>query len=163
MSGVGSRPVLVGAEAAAPAQTDEAALRPPPMQFKVELDDRAILLPDGKIVQHLIIYEERPGRIALDGVFAFNRMQRSPRILALSLDDAGSFTAELVAAVYAAKTSFMFSAALRITITVVANGYRLEIQDNGETSELFLSTAVIWRFIKSMLAMIDAASPPLAS
>ena len=128
-------------------------------QFKVELDDRAILLPDGKIVQHLIIQQDSSGPIAVDGVFAFNRTQRSARLLTLSLADAGAFAAELVGAVYAAKTSFVFGADVKITITVVANGYRLEVQDGGEPFELYLSTGVIWRVIKGLLAAIDSASP----
>ncbi len=130
-----------------------------PVQYKIELDERAILLPDGKILQHLMIYQERDGTIALDGAFAFNRTRRPARLIALSLADAGAFAAELVGAVYAAKTSFMYGAGLKITITVVANGYRLEVQEGRDSFELFLSTGVIWRVIKGLLAAIDAASP----
>jgi hypothetical protein len=141
------------------------AIRAPvaPPQFKVELDDRAILLPDGKVVQHLVVTAQADGRIRLDGVFAFNVMGRSPHILTMTEDDAAAFTAELIAAVYAAKTSFMFSERLKMTITVVANGYRLEVQDGQEgqdSFELYLSTGVIWRVIKGLLAAIDALSRP---
>lgn len=131
----------------------------PPAQFKVELDERAILLPDGKIVQSLAIYQDKDGSMAIDGVFAFNRTRRPSRLLTLSLADMGAFTAELVASVYAAKTSFMFGAGMKIAITVVANGYRLEIQDGRDTFDLFLSTGVVWRVIRGLLAAIDAASP----
>ncbi len=142
------------------------AVRPPlaSPQFKVELDDRAILLPDGKIVQHLVVTPEADGRIRLDGVFAFNVVGRSPHILTMTGDDAAAFTAELIAAVYAAKTSFMFSERLKITITVVANGYRLEVQEPSRDApdgfELYLSTGVIWRVIKGLLAAIDASARP---
>jgi hypothetical protein len=138
------------------------AVRPsaPPLQFKIELDDRAILLPDGKVVQHLVVTAEPDGAIRLDGVFAFNAMGRSPHLLTMTGDDAASFTAELIAAVYAAKTSFMFSERLRITITVVANGYRIEVQEGPDGFELYLSTGVIWRVIKGLLAAIDASSRP---
>jgi hypothetical protein len=132
----------------------------PPPQFKVELDDRAILLPDGKVLQHIVmsVDDDRRG-VSFDGVFAFNRTGRHARIMSLSLGDAGALAAELVNAVYAARTAFVFGDDLKITITVVANGYKLECLHQGEDFDLFLSTGVIWRFIKGLLLAIDAASP----
>lgn len=153
--GTSGKPILV-AQSQAPAIAQQ-------VQFKVELDDRAILLPDGKIVQHLILYQDATGAIALDGMFAFNRTQRSPRLISLSLADAGALAAELVAAVYAAKTSFVFGERFKITITVVANGYRLEVTEGSEAFDLFLSTGVIWRVIKGLLGVIDASSPGVAN
>ncbi|MFY8039339.1 MAG: hypothetical protein ACOVN4_06730 [Bosea sp. (in: a-proteobacteria)] len=132
-------------------------------QFKVELDDRAILLPDGKVLHHIIMSVDEGGHIAFDGVFAFNRTGRHPRLLRLSLADTGALAAELVNAVYAAKTAFVFGQSLKITITVVANGYKMEFHHEGEVFDLFLSTGVIWRFIKGLLLAIDAASPGVAN
>jgi hypothetical protein len=65
-------------------------------QFKVELDDRAILLPDGKVLHHVIMSVDEGGHIAFDGVFAFNRTGRHPRLLRLSLADTGALAAELL-------------------------------------------------------------------
>jgi hypothetical protein len=126
-------------------------------QFKVELDDRAILLPDGKVLHHVIMSVDEGGHIA------FNRTGRHPRLLRLSLADTGALAAELVNAVYAAKTAFVFGQSLKITITVVANGYKMECHHEGEAFDLFLSTGVIWRFIKGLLLAIDAASPSVAN
>jgi hypothetical protein len=125
----------------------------------VELDERCILLPDGKIVQHLLIYQDEKRHVAIDGVFAFNIAERPARILLLTPDDARALAAELVAAVYAAKTGFVFCEGLKVSIVVVANGYRLEVAGAGEPFELYLSTGVIWRVIKGLLAMLDAAAP----
>ncbi len=146
-----SPPIRLASRAAAPAA--------PAVQFKVELDERCILLPDGKIVQHMLIYQDEKRRIAVDGVFAFNMAERPARILLLTPDDARSFAAELVAAVYAAKAGFVFCEGLKIAIVVVPNGYRLEVAGQGESFELYLSTGVIWRVIRGLLAMLDAASP----
>ena len=57
----------------------------------------------------------------------------------------------------------MFGQSLKITITVVANGYKMECHHEGEAFDLFLSTGVIWRFIKGLLLAIDAASPSVAN
>jgi hypothetical protein len=132
---------------------------PPALQFKVELDERCILLPDGKIVQHLLIYQDEKRHVALDGIFAFNVSERPARLLLLTPDEARSLASELVAAVYAAKTGFVFLEALKISIVVVPNGYRLEIAGHGQPFELYLSTGVIWRVIRGLLSMLDAATP----
>lgn len=141
----------------------ERPTQPPKQQFKVELDDRAILLPDGKVLQHIVLAVADDGAISFDGVFAFNRTGRHARILCLELVDAGALAAELINAVYAAKTTFVFGQGLKITITVVANGYKMECQHHGEAFDLFLSTGVIWRFIKGLLMAIDAASPGVSN
>jgi hypothetical protein len=147
-----------------PLATPEAPPKPAaPTPFKVELDDRAILLPDGKILQHVLIGPEESGAIVFDAIFVFNSTGRSPRLMRLSLADAGAFAAELINAVYAAKTTFVFGEGLKIAITVVANGYKLEVKTPEDSFELFLSTGVIWRFIKGLLMAIDAASPSVAN
>jgi hypothetical protein len=157
---VSIKPVIVQSAG----QPETAAVRKADLpQFKVELDDRAILLPDGKVLHHVIMSVDESGHIAFDGVFAFNRTGRHPRLLRLSLADTGALAAELVNAVYAAKTAFVFGQSLKITITVVANGYKMEFHHEGEAFDLFLSTGVIWRFIKGLLLAIDAASPGVAN
>jgi hypothetical protein len=132
-------------------------------QFKVELDDRCILLPDGKIIHHLLIYQDETKHIAIDGVFAFNLAQTPPRLLRLQVDDARALAAELIASVYAAKTGFVFAGDLKISIIVVANGYRLEIASGSRQSDLFLSAGVIWRVVKGLLTALDAASPMITN
>ena len=44
-------------------------------------------------------------------------------------------------------------------INVITNGYQIEISRWNQTTELFLSTSVIWRFIKGLLMTLDEASP----
>jgi hypothetical protein len=153
----------VGGKLLDKAEPAGASVAQPKPLFKIELDDRAILLPDGKVLQHIILTTEDDGAIAFDGVFAFNLTGRHARILKLSLRDAGALAAELVNAVYAAKTAFVFGPGLKISITVVANGYKIECHHDGEAFDLFLSTGVIWRFIKGLLMAIDAASPGVAN
>ena len=135
------------------------AAAPKPTMFKVEMDDRCMVFPDGKTLQHVLITNDEMGRLTIDAVYVFNASRLDPHILALPLAEAREFTRELVGAVYQAKTGFYLSDEWKITINVQANGYQIEIAQAARKTEIFLSTAVIWRFIKALLMTIDQASP----
>jgi hypothetical protein len=131
--------------------------------FKVELDDRCFVFPDGKQLAHILVSLPKAGGIAFDAVFGFNKTRLPSRILLLELDEARQFVRELIDAIYAAKPAFVLTESIRITINVVANGYRLEFLRSDKKQEIFLSTSVIWRFVKVLLMAVDEASPVVAN
>jgi hypothetical protein len=142
------RPISVSAQTVAEAPS-----------VKVDLDERCFLFPDGKLVSHLVIVREGNDRLGFDAVFPFNNTRMPGRFLNLSRDDARLFIRELLDSVYAAKSGFVLRDTLKISIVVVANGYRIEFQQADAKVELFLSTGVIWRVIKALLLVMDESSP----
>jgi hypothetical protein len=46
-----------------------------------------------------------------------------------------------------------------ITISVVANGYRLQFGDMSRPTELFLGTGSIWRVCQGLLRAVDFIAP----
>jgi hypothetical protein len=130
--------------------------------FKVELDDRCFLFPDGKQLAHLLVSAPRTGGITFDAVYGFNKTRLPSHILRLELSEAKQFVREFIDAIYAAKPGFVLTENIRITILVVANGYRLEFLRNDQKQEIFLSTSVVWRFVKALLMAVDEASPVVA-
>jgi hypothetical protein len=143
------------------AETAPSAALPP--VFKVELDERCLVFPDGKILQHLLIGGAGRNQISIDAVFAFNRTRHDPRIALLSLGEARDFVKELANAVYTARTGFVLNDTLKITINVIANGYNIELVRAEERREIMFSTSVIWRVIKALLLAIDSVSPVVAN
>lgn len=134
-----------------------------PTVYKIELDERCLLFPDGKMIQHLLIARVPGGMIAFDAVFAFNRTHRDPRVMTLSLAEARDLARELVSAVYTARTNFVLNDTLKITINVIANGYHLECLREEKKTEVYFSTGVIWRVIKGLLTAVDDSSPVVAN
>jgi len=130
----------------------------PKYEVKIDLDERAFLFPSGKPVIQLTIQADGK-RIHVDAVFAFNQARTPPRICSLSLDDARQLGRKLVDAVHTARTQLVVSESARITVTVVANGYHLQIGDLSQPTELFLSTACIWRVCQGLLRVIDHVAP----
>jgi hypothetical protein len=141
----------------------QASLPEPETILRVELDDRCFLFPDGKQLAHLLVHVQKTGGIAFDAVYGFNKTRLPARFLVLGLEEAKVFVRELIDAIYAAKPTFVLNDTIRITILVVANGYRIEFLRNDSKHELFLSTSVIWRFVKALLMAVDEASPVVAN
>ena len=131
--------------------------------YKVEMDDRCMVFPDGKTLQHLIVTSDSAGNLTLEAVYAFNASRLDPLLLTMPLADAREFIRELVGVVFQAKTGFYLTDEWKIAINVMANGYQLDIQKEARKTELFLSTGVIWRFIKALLMTLDQASPVQAN
>jgi hypothetical protein len=127
--------------------------------YKTELDDRCLLFPDGKMMSHLVVTREGERSFGFDAVFVFNRTRTPSRFLVLTREELQPFVRELAESVYAAKSGFVLQDTLKISITVLANGYRIEFQRSEQRTELFLSTGVIWRVIKTLLIAVDEASP----
>ena len=127
------------------------------------MDDRCMVFPDGKTLQHILVTSDEASNLTLEAVFAFNASKLDPRILSMPMDDAREFTRELIGAVYQAKTGFYLTDEWKIAINVMANGYQLDIMRAAQKTELFLSTGVIWRVIKALLMTIDQASPVQAN
>lgn len=148
--------ILRQAEAAKPAA--EA-----PALAKIELDDRCFLFPDGKVMSHMLIAREGADRITLDAVFTFNGTRLPTRMLHLSREELKLFARELLDSVYAAKSGFVLRDTLKISIIVVANGYRIEFQRAEFRCEIYLSTSAIWRFIRGLLGAADQASPVISN
>ena len=133
-----------------------------PAVYKVEMDDRCMVFPDGKTLQNLVVTSDA-GNLTIEAIFAFNASRLDPRLLTMPLADARDFTRELVGAVFQAKTGFYLTDEWKIAINVMANGYQLDIMQAARKTEVFLSTGVIWRFIKALLMTLDQAAPVQAN
>jgi hypothetical protein len=130
----------------------------PQFEVKVDLDDRAFLFPAGKpLVQLLFCSDGR--RIFIDAIYPFNQTRTPPRLLDLHLEDARELGRGLVQAVHFARTQLVVTEGLRVSINVVANGYHLQIGDMNKATEIFLSTACIWRVCQGLLRIVDLTAP----
>ena len=129
---------------------------------KIELDERCFVFPDGKVASHLLIIREGPDRLCFDAVFTFNGTRLPGRLLDFSLEELKLFARELLDSVYAAKSGFVLRDTLKISIVVVANGYRIEFQRAQARSEIYLSTGAIWRVLRGLLVAADEASPVIS-
>jgi hypothetical protein len=129
---------------------------------KIELDERCFVFPDGKVASHLLIIREGADRLCFDAVFTFNGTRLPGRLLDLSLEELKLFARELLDSVYAAKSGFVLRDTLKISIVVVANGYRIEFQRAQSRSEIYLSTGAIWRVLRGLLVAADEASPVIS-
>jgi hypothetical protein len=130
----------------------------PKFEVKVDLDERSFLFPAGKALAQLAFLSDGT-LIFVDAVFPFNQSRTPPRILTLELEDAQELARGLVHAVHYAKTQLVITMGVRITISVVANGYHLQIGDMNAATEIFLSTGVIWRVCQGMLRICDFIAP----
>ncbi len=127
-------------------------------QVPVDLDERAYLFPQGKPLTRLVLHPD--GRhIRVDAVFAFNATRTPPRLFTLELDDARHLAKTLVDAVYLARTQHAITETMRVTIEVLANGYRLQIGEQDTGLGLYLGTASIWRVCQALLRAIDSIAP----
>jgi hypothetical protein len=126
--------------------------------IKIELDERCVLFPDGKLVSHLLV--AAAGKVvSINAAYQFNESRRSPLVIELSISDARGFTRELVNAAYYAKPCFFISDALQVTINVAQHGLHIEfLRANGKV-ELLVSVPATWRLIKGLLSAVDACSP----
>jgi hypothetical protein len=130
----------------------------PQVEIKVDLDDRAFLFPSGKSIGQLVLSSD--GRqIWIDAVFPFNQARTPPRLMTLTREDAVELGRRLIDAVYYARTQLVITSSIKVTINVAANGYHFHFGDLKEASELFLSTACIWRVCQSLLRIADFIAP----
>jgi len=134
-----------------------AALKPK-HEVKVDLDDRAFLFPAGKSIAQLVFLSDGTS-IHIEAAYQFNQSRTPPRLLVLDYEDAKELGRRLVEAVHHARTQLVMTAGVRITINVVANGYHLRIGDMNDATELFLSTACIWRVCQGLLRIVDLIAP----
>jgi hypothetical protein len=134
----------------------------PEYVVKIDLDDRTFLFPAGKAIAQIAFATE--GRmIHLEAVYLFNESHTPPRIITLSFEDARDLARRLVDAVYQARTQLAMSDGMRIAINVIANGYHLQIGDMSNPTDLYLSTACIWRVCQGLLRIIDHIAPAEAN
>jgi hypothetical protein len=130
----------------------------PKYEIKVDLDDRSFLFPAGKALAQLSFVSD--GKlIFVEAVFPFNQSRTPPRLLTLEFEDAKELARGLVHAVHYAKTQLVVTTGVRITISVVANGYHIQIGDLNAATEIFLSTGVIWRVCQGLLRAVDLIAP----
>jgi hypothetical protein len=130
----------------------------PAFEVRVDLDDRAFLFPAGKAINQLVFGTDGR-RVYVDGVFPFNQARTPPRILVLTYEEAREFGRKLVEAVHTTRTQLVVTGELRLTINVVPNGYYLQIGDLNGATEMFLSTACIWRVCQGLLRIVDLIAP----
>jgi hypothetical protein len=134
----------------------------PDLIVKVDLDERAFLFPAGKLISQISFATD--GRVVhIDAVYPFNEARTPPRLLTLSAEDATELARRLVDAVYQARTQLAMSDGMRIAINVIANGYHLQIGDMSNPTDLYLSTACIWRVCQGLLRIIDHIAPAEAN
>ena len=130
----------------------------PKFEVKVDLDDRSFLFPAGKALAQLVMLSD--GKLVyLEAVYPFNQTRTPPRIMTLEIEDAKEFARGLIQAVHYARTQLVVTTGVRITISVVANGYHLQIGDMNAATEIFLSTGVIWRVCQGLLRIVDFVAP----
>jgi hypothetical protein len=130
----------------------------PKHEIKIDLDDRAFLFPAGKSISQLLLASDGR-RIYVDGVYPFNQSRTPPRILNLDYEDAKEFSRKLIDAVHSAKPQLVVTAGVRIGISVVANGYHLQIGDMNAATEIFFGTTSIWRVCQGFLRIVDLIAP----
>ena len=107
----------------------------PRFEVKVDLDDRAFLFPSGKPVIQLVFLAEGRG-IQIDASYPFNQARTPPRIATLDLADAKELGLKLVEVVHTAKSQLVVSESSHITISVLANGYRLQFGQRRATDRI---------------------------
>ena len=130
----------------------------PKFEVKVDLDDRSFLFPAGKALAQLVFLSD--GKLVfIEAVYPFNQTRTPPRIMTLGIEDAKEFGRGLIQAVHYARTQLVVTTGVRITISVVANGYHLQIGDMNAATEIFLSTGVIWRVCQGLLRIVDFVAP----
>jgi hypothetical protein len=130
----------------------------PKYEVKVDLDDRAFLFPAGKLVAQLLFLSDGK-RIFVEAVYPFNQSRTLPRLLTLDFEDAKDLGRRLIEAVHHARTQLVATDGVRITINVIPNGYHIQIGDMNHATELFLSTACIWRVCQGLRRIIDLIAP----
>jgi len=153
-------PVELKAAAAFPReQAREAAPPAPDAVIKVDLDERAYLFPQGKQVLQVHVLAYRPHMIRFEATFAFNEARASHEVFELTAEDARELVRRLVEAVYRAQGAQVVSRTTTLSITVVANGYILQVGDHEHMRELFLSTGSIWRVCSAIARAVDFIAP----
>jgi hypothetical protein len=130
----------------------------PQFEIKVDLDERSFLFPAAKSVSQLLFLSDGK-TIFVEAIYPFNQTRTPPRIIQLSLEDAREFGRRLIEAVHGARTQFVVTSGIRITINVIANGYHLQFGDMNSATELFLGTSCIWRVCQGLLRIADLISP----
>src|SRR5947208_12902788 len=93
--------------------------------------------------------------IFVEGSIQFNQSRTPPRFLALNREDDKELAHKLIEAVYYARPQLVITTGVKITITVAANGYHLQVGDMNQATELFLSTGCIWRVCQALLRIVD--------
>ncbi len=130
----------------------------PAYEVKIDLDDRAFLFPSGKSLNQLAFLSD--GRmIFVEGSFQFNQSRTPPRLLTLTYEDAKELAHKLIEGVYYARPQLVITTGVKLTITVAANGYHLQVGDMNQATELFLSTGCIWRVCQGLLRIVDLIAP----
>lgn len=137
----------------------EATANAPDAVIKVDLDERAYLFPQGKQVLQLHVLAYRPHMVRFEATFAFNEARASHELFELTAEDARDLVRRLVESVYRAQSSQVVSRSTTLSISVVANGYIIQVGDHEHMRELFLSTGSIWRVASAIARAVDFIAP----
>jgi hypothetical protein len=97
--------------------------------------------------------------VRFEATFAFNEARASHELFELTADDARDVVRRLVECVFRAQSGQVVSRSATLSISVVANGYIIQVGDHERMRELFLSTASIWRVISAIARAVDFIAP----
>jgi len=136
-------------------QLSDSALR----MLVVDLDERAYLFPESRSLTQIKFNLDAEGYVLVELVFAHNVSRVHPYTLRLGRSDAKDLCFRIIDAVYRAQTQHLVTETIRISITVVSNGYIFKIEDQGVQRELYLSTVVIWKVCNALCRIVDLQSP----
>lgn len=126
---------------------------------KIDLDERAFIFPQAKSLTQLQIYVHKPSLIRFEVAYAFNHAHASTALFDINTQDCTELSRRLVEAVYRAQSTQIVTDNVSVAMTVVANGYILQINEHAASTELFLGTASIWRVLSGIARAVDLLAP----
>jgi hypothetical protein len=135
----------------------------PPHSISVDVDERAFLFPETRLLTQIRYVALSDGGIELDFIYAHNESRLPPACIRLRYEDARDLCQRMVEAVYRAQSQNVISESIRIAIAVVANGYILNIEEGGMQKSLYISTHIVWRFCHALFRMVDFQSPVMSN
>jgi hypothetical protein len=146
-----------------PVQAPPAVRGLTPQIIAVDLDERAFLFPETRLLAQARFIALQGGDIAMEFIYAHNDSRLPPAQVRMRHEDAKDWCLRLVDVVYRAQSQNVITESIRISMTVVANGYILAIEEGGAQKSLYLSTHIIWRFCHALFRIVDIQSPILSN
>lgn len=126
---------------------------------KIDLDERAFLFPQTKSLTQLHIYVHKPQLVRFEVAYAFNHAHANSLLFEISVEDCAELSRRLVEAVYRAQSTQIVTKSLSLGMTVVPNGYILQINEHSASTEMFLGTGSIWRVLSGIARAVDLLAP----
>lgn len=146
-----------------------AAVPTGPGEVRVDLNERCYLFPDGKGLSHIIVGPavladpaagpgpDRPPRLELRAVFAFNHSKTDGTIDSFTLDEARTLARTLIEGVYQARTQTVFLDGRTLGLVCHVNGFVLTGHD--QAYDLFIAGQLIITLANALLRVADSLTP----